>query len=1407
MSSASELRKYQKLTIREHILKRPDSYVGSCSLEEIEDFVVKGDKMVTKAFMYSPAMYKLYDEILVNAMDSATRTGKVKLIEVEVTGDSVSVKNDGPGIPVDIHPDHGIHIPEMIFGNFHTGTNFDDEEERMVGGRNGYGAKLVAVFSKKFVIELVTNGKKYYQEFHNGLSKINKPKITSSKSKDYTKITYFPDFSHFKVKDNTEHLQLYERRAYDVALCSPVCTRVRFCGSEIRVKSMESYVKLFVPPGSKMVTINDKYWQICFMLNETFDKFMQISFVNGIYTKNGGTHVNHIVNPLVKEIIVKLTKGNDGLNIRQSFVKDNILVFIKCNIANPSFDSQTKHHLVLSASKFGKSKFDSTKYVKAVLKLGIDKNVIAMANVKQNKSLLKSDGKKQKRLTNVDNLDDAAHAGTKRSMECKLFITEGLSAKSFAANGISTKDRDRCGIFPIKGKLLNVRSANTRTIANNKEICNIKLALGLRQGLTDLKDIQKNLRYGKMVILTDADSVTENTPILVRLEQKIHVKRIKDLVDTCKFSRGVHEISNGCFLTSCKEYAPGKGYEVWTENGWSPIKHIMRHKVTDKKMYRVDSLHGSVEVTADHSMLTSDGTEIKPNDIKPDTKLMNYMNLDVFENCNKPYGNVIIAYAYFILTGRFYHSCDGVQRLSFSIPNNGTRRFVELLLNTVYGDNVFIHDEYNRILYTQNTGIITVYSQLFLDGYSTICNYIHPDILNMDDRSFTRFYTHFSIIPEDTAGMSEQFRQSLYLLHSRHMYKTNNIANQNDDEITIIESEYTGYVYDLETENHHFQAGVGSLIVHNTDGSHIKGLIVNFIGEYWPQLLKTDFVSYMSTPVVVCTKGSGQKKETAKFYNLIEYDDWVSHTDTSRWSIRYYKGLGTSSDKEAKECFTDYNDKITNLKVTSGEDTNSLSLAFDKDRSDDRKSWITLSTGKRDYLESNIKDVCMSEFINKELVHFSIADCKRSLPNLIDGLKPSQRKVLYGLFLKNTDHPLKFDQFRGYISEHAAYHHGEMSLNGTIYGMNHDFVGSNNINLLCPVGQLGSRLELGADAASPRYVSTRINVLTRLIFKKEDDAIVKYLSDDGMKIEPEHYVPILPILLVNGSVGIATGFATNIPSYNPRDICNILLELMNNLDYQFKLVPWYNKFRGTISESETSEGSWVSKGLYNIVQNKRGEIHISDIPVGVSVSNYRRYLEKLLDEGEIDDFVNRSTGEEIDFTVKMNVLKLKEYIERGIFYKFIGLESIIKRPNINAFDENGILKKYNSPEDVLVAFFGVRRKFYKIRYTQMLKTLKNTMKFVSSRIRFIRGYMNGEIKIAKVAISSLIGQLRTLQFPELNGSYDYLTHMRLISLTMEKIEKLEKELSASELRIRCLENKTHMDLWREDIETLMENLK
>ena len=417
--------------------------------------------------------------------------------------------------------------------------------------------------------------------------------------------------------------------------------------------------------------------------------------------------------------------------------------------------------------------------------------------------------------------------------------------------------------------------------------------------------------------------------------------------------------------------------------------------------------------------------------------------------------------------------------------------------------------------------------------------------------------------------------------------------------------------------------------------------------------------------------------------------------------VKYCKGLGTSTGKEFKEYFE--KKKVVTFNFTEETD-NIIDLVFNKKRADDRKEWLG-QYDRKSYLDTSAEDVTFREFVNKELMHFSKYDCDRSIPNLMDGLKTSLRKILFAGFKKNLTKEIKVAQFSGYVSEHSGYHHGEASLNGAIVGMAQDYVGSNNINLFLPNGQFGTRLLGGKDSASERYIFTELNPITRLLFPKSDDNILEMLDDDGTQVEPIYYAPIIPMILVNGSKGIGTGFSTDVMCYSIEDIIRYIKSYLNNgiAPTDIKINPYYEGFKGTITPMQMKDGiKYLIKGNYKRLDENT--IQIIELPIGTWTTDYKQFLEDLI-EGDskkksksksniyVKDYVDMSTDRVVDFTVTFKSGILDKLETTMVEYNCTALEKFMKlyttntNTNMHMFDADDKLKLYKSAEEIISDYF------------------------------------------------------------------------------------------------------------------------
>lgn len=1102
MSEISQ--KYKKLTQIEHVIKKPGMYIGEVKPRQDFQWIYNSssNKMEFQEIVYSPGLYKIFDEIIVNALDESTRDKTMTQIKVSIDQDTISVYNDGVGIPIVIHPEHKIYVPELIFANLLTSTNYDDSQKRVTGGTHGLGAKLTAIFSKEMIVEIgdPKNKKSYYQVYQNNLSKISKPVIKKYTEKNgYVKITFVPDYPKFDYQNlNKSNKNLMMKRTWDIAALSPENVSIFLNDQEINVKSFDQYVNLYLEKDTPMVKFNKGGWQII-LTDSQSEKFNQVSFVNGINTSKGGKHVDYITDQITSYIQKIIKKSS----LKDSYIKDNFWIFIKAEVVNPSFSSQTKEELITNKNDFGIEVELSSSFFKKIKdgQINLINNVLMYLKSREMAKFAKSDGSKKSRLKNIPKLDDANFAGTKKSGECTLILTEGDSAKAMAISGLSAikNGRNYYGVFPLKGKLLNVRDASSKQINDNDEINNLKKIIGLQTGTKYTNENLGNLRYGSIMLMMDAD----------------------------------------------------------------------------------------------------------------------------------------------------------------------------------------------------------------------------------------------------------------------------------------------------------------------VDGSHIKGLFLNMLEYYWPSLLKIEgFIKVLVTPVVKAIN----KDKIISFKNLTEYEQWrnsMDYQESKKWFIKYYKGLGTSTSKEAKEYFDkieQYLMKVTDeRKNVKDKDTHpEILLAFSKKLADQRKKW--LGSYDRDNIiefKDNI-EISLKDFVNKELIHFSNYDNIRSIPSLLDGLKPSQRKVLFACFKRNLTSDIKVAQLAGYVSEHTAYHHGENSLVNTIINMAQNYIGSNNINLLEPVGQFGTRLVGGKDHSSARYIFTMLSEVTRKIFHKDDDPIYNYLDDDGTNIEPEFYLPIIPMVLVNGSEGIGTGYSTSLPSFRPEDIKNYLIERLNGGNPSSNFYPFYQGFKGKMIKIDSK--NYISQGIY-IIDNKY--LKIEELPVGYWTQDFKDYLEDFVYKTKyFSSYQDNGTESTVEIYLKINDLneiqKLDSKVDKyGLsdLSKLLKLNKTVKLTNMHLYDSQGKIKKYNSVKEILEEYYTVRLGYYQKRKDYLMEKLDKETKIFDSQVKFITGLINNKIKISNKSKQDIINILKKekLYLIKDEPEYEYLTRMPIYSFSKEKVEDLNRKYNDKKNEFNLLKNKTINQLWLADL--------
>lgn len=585
----------------------------------------------------------------------------------------------------------------------------------------------------------------------------------------------------------------------------------------------------------------------------------------------------------------------------------------------------------------------------------------------------------------------------------------------------------------------------------------------------------------------------------------------------------------------------------------------------------------------------------------------------------------------------------------------------------------------------------------------------------------------------------------------------------------------------------------------DVDGFHIKGLLINFIETLFPSLLELDsFITCLSTPIIIATK----KKEKIKFYNLTNYNLWLENTHNSHtYKIKYYKGLGTSNRIESQEYFKEMKLIEYHLDELSKQ---SIQKAFSKNLSDERKKWLE-TYDKNDIIELNnnkCTKISLSNFVDKELKHFSNHDNLRSIPSLIDGLKPSQRKILWSCFKKNLTNEIKVSQLAGYVSEVSEYHHGENSLIGCIINMAQNFIGNNNINLLSPQGQFGSRIFGGKDHASPRYIYTNLNPITFKLFNKLDNNLLVKQFEDNNEIEPAFYVPLLPLILINGAHGIGTGYSTTILQYNPLDIIKNIRNLLHNKNLD-ELLPYYKNFTGQIIKDNNNK--YNSYGI--ITQIKNNMLEISELPIGEWTNNYETFLDKLCIKKTISSYNKYSNDIMVKFHIKLpNDITLNNTTYDDFITKF-KLKNNLNATNMHLYNQDGIITKYNDVNDILFEFYCIRLGYYQKRKDYLINEYNFDIIILENKIKFITEIIQKKLIIHNKDDDIIINDMENHNYYKFDNSYDYLLNMPLRSMTLNKLNSFKNKLETLYNNLNILISKSIETLYEDDLDDFEEEYK
>ncbi|KAI4845057.1 type II DNA topoisomerase [Aureobasidium sp. EXF-8845] len=510
-----------------------------------------------------------------------------------------------------------------------------------------------------------------------------------------------------------------------------------------------------------------------------------------------------------------------------------------------------------------------------------------------------------------------------------------------------------------------------------------------------------------------------------------------------------------------------------------------------------------------------------------------------------------------------------------------------------------------------------------------------------------------------------------------------------------------------------------------------------------------------------------------------------------------------------------------------------IDLAFSKKKADERKLWLQ-NFVPGTYLDMSGKEkISYEDFINKELILFSMADNFRSIPSLVDGFKPGQRKILYTALRRNLKKDIKVVELAGQVMGLTAYAYGETSLQQTIVGLAQTFVGSNNINVLEPSGNFGSRLQGGSDAASARYIYTRLSPFARRIFNAHDEPLLTYNTDDGKTIEPETYIPVVPMVLINGADGIGTGWSTSIPNYNPADVIeNIRLRMAGSSKADMKpMQPWFRGWEGEVEDI----GNGRFKFTGTIVHKDANTVEVTELPVRFWTQDFKAHLEEIIKAEKtpsfIKDYSEYNTPEKVHFIITLDDKGMKVALDKGLEDQF-KLSRTMATTNLVAFDGQGRIHKYETPLDIMEEFYHIRLAFYEKRKQYLLNEMQRELDKLSNQSRFVQMIIDGKLVVSKKKKSALVAELHKLNFkpiPKLADAkkqgeledvveededgedaapgandFDYLLGMAIWSLTQERVEKLLKQIGDKEAEVDALIKLSPKNLWTQDLDELLE---
>jgi DNA gyrase/topoisomerase IV subunit B len=1587
MASATESSlssKYQKMTDLEHILKKPDTYIGSIQLTECTEYTTvsaaEGVNIALSTFTHIPALYKLVDEGLVNMRDhvirqaQAIKDGKpdalpVTSIEVEVdaaTG-TITMTNDGNGIDIAQHPEHKMWIPEMIFGHLRTSTNYtEDKKEKIVGGKNGFGFKLVLVWSTWGSVETVDHvrGLKYTQEFKANLTEICPPKITKCSKKPYTRISFRPDYTRLGIAGLTPDMTaLFTKRVYDIAAVTDRNIRVKYNGSVVPVKDFKQYIGLYIRPDVKRVyEAPSERWEYAVCLTNT-DEFAHVSFVNGICTSKGGKHVEYVMGQLLRKLAAYI-KTKKKVDVKPATIKEQLTLFLRCDVENPAFSSQTKDELTTTSANFGSACTVSDEFVEKVAKMGVMEAACALTEVKEAKAAKKTDGAKTRTIRGIPKLIDANFAGTEKSGQCTIIFCEGDSAKAGIVSGLSKEDRNTIGVYPVKGKFMNVRGEAVKRIAENTEIAEIKRILGLENGRDyTTEDVAKRLRYGKVLFMTDQDldgshikglginlfqsewpTLTHipgfigfmNTPILkARKGQQERVfynegefeawksgataseAGVMDVATwNIKYYKGLGTSTGREF----KEYFEHKRIVDFAHTGESSDNAIdlvfNKKRADDRKEWlstynRADHLDTSHKHVSYEDFMTRemkhfsvydnqrsiangmDGLKIslrkilfaafKKGGLKTEIKVAQFSGY-VSEHSGYHHGEASLNAAIVGMAQNFV----GSNNINLFEPNGQYGCIdpetpvllwdgkIEKAKNIKVGDKLIGDDGGCRTVSKLTDGVDEMYevSNGNMDNYIVNSHHIltmsfsgHKTIF-WKPSSKSWFMNYFDDATKTAKYVSSRTSDSVNGTHLNKSHLTKQEAYEKMVEFSKTIPDVN--VFDINVQQY--------LSLPKSAKQHVKGVVNTSVVQWKEQELPIDpyiLGLWLGDGMSKCNAFASMDSEIIKSWAV--WTDMVGceichvknippHESHSFYIRRRGSSTGkataigdpahsrancigcTTSKHVCAACdwtFEKRNDSIKgDGKKSNGHNVvrlNPVVALFKKHNLYNNKhvpiEYIVNSEENRLKLLAGMIDTdgCLKK--QKDCYSYRISQCEKrkhllesfriiagslgfraKISTLPDGIfdlsitGDNIHKIPVKLPRKQIPYQIRMKKYGAHKIEIKSIGRGAFcgwNIDKNERFLLGDFTITHN-----------TRLQGGKDSASERYIFTQLNPITRLIYRTEDDAVLEYLDDDGQLVEPTFYAPVVPMVLINGTKGIGTGFSTDIMCHNPLQVIDyVKAMLLKKPEAEWGTIePYYRGFKGSITAipSTTTANKFLIRGLHQVDADKK-QVRVTELPIGYWTEDFKKHLEALIETNAIKDYVDMSTDTVVDFTVTFPatsnaLMDSTTVVDHGCctpVEKLLKLYTTESTSNMHLFDSHDQLKKFGNVYDIVREYYATRLSLYGKRKAHQLAAMASELRLLSNKARYIQELLDGSIDLRRKRSEELVAMLKAKGYDAISqgdrsegGDYKYLLKLPMDSVSEENVQKLLKEKEQKDSQHATLQSTSIEQLWLGDLAEL-----